>query len=50
VRRYLLATDAKQSNMQSYSYTLDTLKYKGDVLGILCYLVKASDCLNHIND
>jgi len=47
VQRYLLATDAKQSNIQSHSYTLHTLNYKGDVLGILCYLAKASDSLNH---
>jgi hypothetical protein len=40
----MLATEAKQSNIQSHSYTLNTLKY---VLGILCYLAKASDCLNH---
>jgi len=47
VQRYLLATDAKKSNIQRHSYTLHTLNYKGGVVGILCYLAKASDCLNH---
>jgi len=47
VQRYLLTTEAKQSNIQSHSYTLHMLNYKGGVLGILCYLAKASDCLNH---
>jgi len=42
-----LATEAKQFNIQSHSYTLQTPNYKGDVLGFLCYLAKASDCLNH---
>lgn len=46
VQRYLSATEAKQSNIQTHSYTLNALNNKGDVLGILCFLAKATDCLN----
>ena len=46
MQRYLSATEAKQSNIQTHSYTLNALNNKGDVLGILCFLAKATDCLN----